>query len=74
MVIYKIYINNNILNQLSKFRSTNCVTINEDSRRTYETTSQISLKLHLCHYKQVYVITMMHADLLKRPALLLEQK
>ena len=32
-------------NQLSQFRTKNCVEINDDSHKTYNTNSQIKLKL-----------------------------
>ena len=51
----------NTPNQPSKFRTKNCVKINDDSRETYNTNSQIKfrimmLKSTLCDYSDAYIL------------------
>ena len=55
----------NISNQPSKFRTKNWVEINDEPRGTYNTNSQINLKLQ-CQ-SRVYVIIVMHTHFLKEP-------
>ena len=48
-------------NQSSKFRTKNCVEINDESRGTYNVNSQIKfkttmLKSSLCHYSDAYIL------------------
>ena len=48
-------------NQLSKFRTRNCVEINDELRGTYNVSSQIKFKTslirsNLCSYSDVYII------------------
>ena len=50
----------NTPNQQSKFRTKNWVKINDDSRRTYNTNTQVKfktsmLKLSLCDYSDTYI-------------------
>ena len=54
---------NNTLNQPSKFRTKNWVEINNESRRNYNTNSQIKFKTIMLK-SSLYVI-MMHIYLLK---------
>ena len=47
--------------QLSKFRIKNCVEINDDGRRVYNTNSQFKfkatmLKSSLCDYRDAYIL------------------
>ena len=51
----------NTPNQLSKFRTKNWVEINDDSRWTYNTNSQVKfkstmLKSSLCYYSHAYML------------------
>ena len=51
----------NTLNRQTKFKTTNCVEINDDTRRTYNTSSQIKcrtsmLKSSLCDYSDAYIL------------------
>ena len=51
----------NTLNRQTKFRTTNWVEINDDTRRTYNTISQIKcrtsmLKSSLCDYSDAYIL------------------
>ena len=51
----------NTSNQLSKFRTKNWVEINDESRETYNTNSQIKfknkmLKSSLCDYSDAYIL------------------
>ena len=51
----------NTLNQPPKFRTKNWIAINDDSRETYDTNSQIKLKtsmlkLSLSDYKNAYLL------------------
>ena len=63
MIEYQKGINflDNNLNRQTKFRTTNRVEINDDTRRTYNTNSQIKcrtsmLKSSLCDYSDAYVL------------------
>ena len=63
MIEYQKGINflDNNLNRQAKFRTTNRVEINDDTRRTYNTNSQIKcrtsmLKSSLCDYSDAYVL------------------
>ena len=53
----------NAPNQRSKFRTKNCVEINDESRGTYPVTSQIKFKTTILSL--VYVIKAMHIHLIK---------
>ena len=51
----------NTSNKPSKFRTKNCVEINDESRGTYNTNSQIKfettmLRYSLCDYSDVYIL------------------
>ena len=51
----------NTPNQPSKFRTKNCVEINNVPRRTYNTSNQIKfktsmIKLNLCDYSDAYIL------------------
>ena len=54
----------NTSNQPSKFRTKNCVEINDESRGTYNTNSHIKFKTTMLK-SLVYVIIVMHIYLLK---------
>ena len=56
-------IDDNTLNQPSKFRTKNWVEINDESRGVYNVNSQIKLKTTMLNL--VYVITVMHIFLLR---------
>ena len=50
-----------IPNQLTKFRTSNWVEINDDTRGMYDTNNQIKfktskLKLNLCNYSDAYIL------------------
>ena len=54
-------IDDNTLNQPSKFRTRNCVKINDESRGAYNANSQIKLKTtmlksSLCDYSDAYIL------------------
>ena len=57
----------NTPNQPSKFRTKNWVEINEDFRRTYNTTIQIKFKISVLKSRYSDVIIVMYTYLLKEP-------
>ena len=67
-------IDDNTLNQPSKFRTRNWIEINDESRGTYNVNSQIKFKTTMlkCDVKMlVYVIIVMHIFLLRELLLLI---
>ena len=62
-------IDDNTLNQPSKFRTRNWTEINDESRGTYNVNSQIKFKTTMLNL--VYVITVMHIFLLRELLLLI---
>ena len=62
-------IDDNTLNQPSKFRTRNWIEINDESRGTYNVNSQIKFKTTMLNL--VYVITVMHIFLLRELLLLI---